>query len=173
MVNLKLNINYIPTNNILVIDIDNEKRFGDLREMISKTFQIDSESFSVVVGGYNLYYNFDNIKLKEIDGIYNECTLYVVLIAGEMLTININFLDKNDNIEIKIYNNQTLLELYNKVSKKINIDVNDFVLVGKKEYDDKYDPTPIKYIDGFIDPIILYVVKKSDGDGKPSNINFN
>ena len=84
-----------------------------------------------------------------------------------MWTININFLDKNDNIEIKIYNNQTLLELYNKVSNKIIIDVNDFVLVGNDAYDNKYDPIPIKYINGFIDPIILYVVKKSDGDGKP------
>ena len=35
MVNLKLNVNYIHINNISVIDIDNEKRFGDLREMIS------------------------------------------------------------------------------------------------------------------------------------------
>ena len=64
---------------------------------------------------------------------------------------------------IEIYNNQTFLELKNKVSKEIKINANDLVLSGKKEYDYKYNSEQIKDIDGFCHGMTLYAIFKIGG----------
>ena len=57
----------------------------------------------------------DTKKLKEIHEISNGCTLYAVIIAGELQNIYVDTTN-GEIFEIKIYNNQTFLEFKNKVS---------------------------------------------------------
>ena len=163
MVYLKLYVNYIAKNKVSDIGIDNEKTFGELRKIVAETFGIDLATFSLVVNGYYFDRNNDSKKLKEIDGISNGCTLFVVIIKRELWTIYVQCNDQEDLIEIEIYNNQTFLELKNKVSKETDINANDLVLVGKKEYDYKYNSEKIIDIDGFYNEMTLYTVFKIGG----------
>ena len=164
MVYWKLYVNYIAKNKISDIGIDNEKTFGELIKIVAETFGIDLATFSLVVNGYYFDRNNDSKKLKEIDGISNGCTLYAVKIPGRLLTIFILALDHSETFDIKIYNNQTLFELKNKVSPKLGINANELVLLdGKNEYDYKYNSKEIKDIDGLEDCVTLYSVLKVGG----------
>ena len=158
MVYWKLYVNYMAKNKLSDIGIDNEKTFGELRKIVAETFGIDLNTFSLVVNGYNFDGNHDSKKLKEIDGISNGCTIYAVIIKRELWTIYVQLTNECEALDIKIYNNQTFLELKNKVSKKTGINVNDLALVGKFEYGNCYNSKQIKDIDGFHDCMTLYEV---------------
>ena len=163
MVYLKLYINYIAKNKISDIGIDNEKTFGELRKIVAETFGIDLDTFSLVVNGYYFSCNNDSKKLKEIYEISNGCTLFVAIIKRELWTIFVDLLDKHEVIDIKIYNNQTFLELKNEVSKYLKWNVNDVELVGPFIYGYYYNSKQIKDIDGLSNEITLYAVKKVAG----------
>ena len=163
MVYWKLYVNYMAKNKLSDVGIDNEKTIGELRKIVAETFGIDLDTFSLVVNGYNIDRNNDSKKLKEIDGISNGCTLFVVIIKRELWTIYVTDLGTCEIFEIIIYNNQTFLELKNKVSKVIDIDANDLILASNKEYDYKYNSEQIKDIDGFYNEMTLFSVFKIGG----------
>ena len=69
---------FILSNEDLIdIEIDNEKTFGELRKIVSQKLNLTCNDF-ILAGGeeYGAKYNF--IKLKEISGIDDQATLYLV-----------------------------------------------------------------------------------------------
>ena len=80
-----------------------------------------------------------------------------MIIKRELWTIYFD-VGEDEILAIDIYNNQTLLELKNKVSKEIKWNVQDIVLIGRTEYGKNYYSKQIKDIDDFHNEMTLFVV---------------
>ena len=113
-------------NEIYTIEIDNEKTFEEFRIMVSKEIGLPYEDLLLV--GKDEYDNrYNSKKLKEIDGLYDNATLYAVLLVkgGGWIKkeINIKFIKLSQNI-ISINENPEIfgllkLCLLKEVSQKI------------------------------------------------------
>ena len=160
MVKLKLYVNYLAKAKFKIIEIDNDKTFGELRKIVSESFNIDLAYLSLVVEGYSFNYEYDSKKLKDIDKISNGCLLYAIIFEPEIWTIYVHKYDEKAIIEIKINKNKTFYDLKKIVCEKLHEqDLFNFILlVGQMEYKSKYYSKKIKDIDGLSDGCTLFAV---------------
>ena len=68
-------------NDIKEIEIDNEKTFGEFRRIVSSQVNINSNDL-ILAGKYEYDYNYNNKKLKDIEGLWDQCSLYAVYSVG-------------------------------------------------------------------------------------------
>jgi len=73
----------LPTEeaNVKEISIDNEKTFGEFRRIVSSQLGINVNDLLLTAQQeYNAQYNYR--KMKDIPGIWDQCTLYAVYQVG-------------------------------------------------------------------------------------------
>lgn len=144
-----------------IIEIDNDKTFGELRKIVSERFDIILADLSLVVEGYCFNYEYDSKKLKDIDKISNGCLLYAIIFEPEIWKIYIQkYDDLNEIIEVEINKNKTFYYFKKIVCEKLDMQdsFNWIVLTGSKEYDSKYYSKKIKDIDALSDECTLYAL---------------
>ena len=160
MVKLKLYVNYLAEANFKIIEIDNDKTFGELRKIVSETFDIYLADLSLVVEGYSFNYEYDSKKLKDIDKISNACLLYAIIFEPEIWTMFVVETIHQDLIEIKINKNKTFYDFKKIVCEKLDCGIHELILVNTIEYGSEYDSKKIKDIDGLCDLCSFYAVLK-------------
>ena len=164
MVKLKLYVNYLAEANFKIIEIDNDKTFGELRKLVCETFDIYLDDLSLVVEGYSFNYEYDSKKLKDIDNISNGCLLYVIIFTRDIWNIYVDYYkNENEIIEIKINKNKTFGELRKIVCKKFDCSIDNKILVGRIQYGPHYYSKKLKDIDYFSDGYTLYLIDEPIG----------
>jgi hypothetical protein len=80
---VKWTIFVLPTEepNIIEVEIDNEKTFSEFRRIVSQKINVNSNDL-IFTGSQEYNYTFNSKKLKDIDGIYDQITLYAVYQVG-------------------------------------------------------------------------------------------
>ena len=121
------------------IEIDNNETFGTLRRKAAEVVKIPNNNL-LLVGKLEYSREFDSKKLSEIEGLYDDSTLFAVFVVSSVdniiWTIYVQNYSDSEIYEFEIDNNETFGTLRRKVAEKMS---NDILLVGKQEYSREFD----------------------------------
>ena len=148
------------SGDIYDIEIDNNETFGTLRRKAAEVVKIPNNNL-LLVGKLEYSREFDSKKLSEIEGLYDDSTLFAVFVVSSVdniiWTIYVQNYSDSEIYEFEIGNNETFGTLRRKVAEKMS---NDILLVGKQEYSREFDYKKLSEIEGLDDGITLFAVFK-------------